>query len=397
MLPKGDTIMGGDSRREYLSAIQQRYCGATKDEKGVILQEFCEVCKYHRKHAIRLLSRQRKWPKRRPGRKPVYRSAEFLKALKRIWLATDQMCSKKLVAAIPLWLPFYEQAYEKLSDEVENQLLSISAATIDRLLAPTRIKARLRGLGGTKPGSLLRNQIPIRTHNWDITKPGFVEADTVAHCGNSLAGDFIWSLTLTDIHTGWTECRATWNNGASGVITQIKNIQGGIPFELKGFDCDNGSEFLNHHLLRYFTDHRPSIKFTRSRPYKKNDNAHVEQKNWSYVRQLLGYDRLDNPKLVEMINRLYANQWSLIQNHFRPTLKLMEKKRINSKYYRKYETPRTPYQRLIESPHLSEKRKSALRKQHQSLDPFKLKQQINRQLKEIFRLVMVTSNVRKRI
>ena len=389
--------MGGDSKREYLAAIRQRYLQASREEKGLILQEFCAVCGYHRKHAIRLLNRRRKRPRGRPGRRPVYHSPELLMALKRIWLATDQMCSKKLVAAIPLWLPFYERVYEKLSDEVENQLLSISAATIDRVLAPTRALTRRRGLGATKPGSLLRNQIPIRTHNWDISQPGFVEADTVAHCGNSLAGNFIWSLTLTDIHTGWTECRATWNNGATGVIKQIKNIEASLAFELKGFDCDNGSEFLNHHLLRYFTEHKPRVKFTRSRPYKKNDNAHVEQKNWSYVRQLLGYDRLDNPKLVEMINRLYANQWSLYQNHFCPTLKLLEKKRINSKYYKKYETPQTPYQRLMLSSHISDDNKKALNNLHQTLDPFVLKRQIDRQLKTIFRLVTVTSNVRKRI
>jgi hypothetical protein len=389
--------MGKNERHAYLEAVIERYLKASKKAKTAILDEFCQVCNYNRKYAIRLLNRQRKRPKRRPGRKPVYRSTEFLKALKRIWLVSDQMCSKRLVAAIPLWLPFYEHAYEKLSDKIENQLLSISAATIDRVLAPTRALTRRRGLCATKPGSLLRNQIPIRTHNWDITQPGFVEADTVAHCGNSLAGDFIWSLTLTDIHSGWTECRATWNNGATGVVKQIKDIEADLPFELQGFDCDNGSEFLNYHLVRYFTDHKPKVNFTRSRPYKKNDNAHVEQKNWSHVRQLLGYDRLDNPKLVGLINNLYRNQWSRFQNHFRPTLKLMDKTRINSKYKKKYETPRTPYQRIIESPHISEKNKGALRKQHQALDPFKLKQQINRQLKAIFRLVTVTSNVRKPI
>ena len=397
MLPKGDAIMGGDSKQDYLEAIQPRYLKASREGKGIILTEYCAVCTYHRKHAIRLLNQQKRGPTKRPGRKPIYRSPEFLQALKRIWLATDQMCSKRLVAAIPLWLPFYKGTYEKLSAKTMDQLLSVSAATIDRILAKTRAKTRPKGLGGTKPGSLLRNQIPIRTHNWDITQPGFVEADTVAHCGNSLAGNFIWSLTLTDIHTGWTECRATWNNGAAGVIKQIKNIETDLPFELKGFDCDNGSEFLNHHLVRYFTDHKPRVKFTRSRPYKKNDNAHVEQKNWSHVRQLLGYDRLDNPKLVELINCIYATNWSRYQNHFCPTLKLADKKRINSKYYRKYETPKTPYQRLVESQHLSKKGKSTLRKKHQSLDPFKLKRLIERQLKAIFRMVTVTSNVRKRI
>ena len=397
MLPKGDAIMSGDSKRDYLEAILPRYLKATKSEKGIILREYCAVCKYHRKHAIRLLNQQKRGPTKRLGRKPLYNSSEFLRALKRIWLDTDQMCSKKLVAAIPLWLPFYERTYGKLSSKTTRQLLSVSAATIDRLLAKARARIRPRGLGGTKPGSLLRNQIPIRTHNWDITQPGFVEADTVAHCGNSLAGNFIWSLTLTDINTSWTEARATWNNGATGVIEQIKNIQTKLPFELKGFDCDNGSEFINHHLLRYFTDHKPGIKFTRSRPYKKNDNAHVEQKNWSFVRQLLGYDRLDNHKLVELINNLYANQWSLLQNHFCPTLKLIEKTRINSRYYKKYDSPKTPFQRLIDSNHISKKEKDNLRKQHQSLDPFLLKQLIERQLKEIFRMVTVTSNVRQRI
>lgn len=389
--------MGGNSRREYLEAIRQRYVEATRQEKSIILQEFCSVCGYHRKHAIRLLNSKESVGRKRPGRRPVYCSSELKRALKRIWFAADQMCSKKLVAAIPLWLPFYEETYERLSGEVTAKLLSISAATIDRLLAPIRARTRRKRFCSTKPGSLLRNQIPIRTSNWDISQPGFMEADTVAHCGNSMAGNFIWSLTLTDIHTGWTECRATWNNGANGVIKQIKNIENGLPFELQGFDCDNGSEFLNHYLLQYFTDHKPRVKFTRSRPYKKNDNAHVEQKNWSHVRQLLGYDRLDNPELVDLINGLYAKEWSLYQNHFSPSLKLLEKKRIKSKYKKKYEEPKTPCQRLLESIHITEENKKLLRACHQDLNPFNLKQTIERKLKAIFKMVTVTPNVRKRI
>ena len=396
MLPKGDANMGGNSRREYLAAIRSRYQQASRMDKGFILKEFCSVCGYHRKHAIRLLNAGQSPTPRKRGRKPRYDSPELLTALKRLWQQSDQMCSKRLVAAIPLWLPFYPQKYEKLSQETTQKLLTVSAATIDRLLAPTRIMSR-KGRTATKPGSLLRNQIPIRTHNWDISEPGFMEADTVAHCGDSMAGSFVWSLTLTDIHTGWTECRATWNNGVTGIIERIKDIEDGLAFGLKGFDCDNGSEFLNHYLLRYFTEHKPRVRFTRSRPYKKNDNAHVEQKNWSHVRQLLGYDRLDNPKLVELINSLYANHWSQLQNHFCPTLKLLEKKRINSKYKKKYETPRTPYQRLIESPEVSNNDKKTLDRLHQTLDPFKLNQHIERQLKAIFKLVKVTSNVRKRL
>lgn len=389
--------MGKNERQAYFEAIRERYRIASKKAKALILDEFCQVCGYNRKYAIRLLGQQKRGPKKRPGRKPIYRSTELIKALKRIWLATDQMCSKKLVAAIPLWLPFYGETYEKLSDQVTTKLLSISAATIDRLLAPIRVRTRPKGRCVTKPGSLLRNQIPIRTHNRDITKPGFVEADTVAHCGNSIAGDFIWSLTLTDIHSGWTECRATWNNGARGVISQITDIETKLAFPLRGFDCDNGSEFLNHHLLRYFTDHKQKIKFTRSRPYKKNDNAHVEQKNWSHVRQLLGYDRLENQELVQPINNLYSNQWSLYQNHFCPTMKLLEKKRINSKYRKKYEPPKTPYQRLIESTHITPEEKDKLRHCHQNLNPFILKKRIEQKLKEIFKIVKVTTNVRKRL
>jgi hypothetical protein len=389
--------MGKNERLAYLEAIRRRYRESDKESKAVILDEFCKVCGFNRKYAIRLLNGKRKRIKGRPGRKSVYDFPELLKVLRRLWLATDQMCSKKLVAAIPLWLPFYEETYGKISGETEGKLLSVSAATIDRLLLPSRVKSRRKGLGGTKPGRLLRNQIPIRTDNWDISEPGFMEADTVAHCGNSLAGDFIWSLTLTDIHSGWTECRATWNKGSRGVIEQIKDVERALAFPLQGFDCDNGSEFLNRYLLRYFTERQPKIKFTRSRPYKKNDNAHVEQKNWSFVRQLLGYDRLDDPQLAELINSLYKNEWSLYQNHFCPTFKLLEKKRVASKYKKKYEPPQTPYQRLLNSNHIAQHKKEQLRSCHTNLNPFILKRKIEEKLKEIFRLVKVTNNVRQRI
>jgi len=244
---------------------------------------------------------------------------------------------------------------------------------------------------------LLKNKIPIRTANWDIELPGYMEADTVAHCGNSLAGDFVWTLTMTDILTGWTECRATWNKGAKGVMQQIQSIEAAIPFPLRGFDCDNGSEFLNHHLLRYFTDHPNTPGFTRSRPYKKNDNAHVEQKNWSQVRQLFGYDRFDNPRLVELMNNLYVNEWSLLQNFFCPTLKLKEKARIGSRYRKTYHAPQTPYERVQASESVSKEEKQRLRDLAVTLNPLELKRRIEHKLKAIFQLVSVTSNVRQRI
>jgi hypothetical protein len=390
--------MGKNERQAYLKAIRLRYRRAGKKAKAAILDEFCAVCGYHRKYAIRLLNRRGRPAKPgQPGRKPVYPSKELLVALKRLWFATDQMCSKKLKAAIPLWLPFYETAYEVLAPEIRGKLLSISAATIDRVLKPIRVKHGRKGLGGTRPGSLLKNQIPIRTHHWDITQPGFMEADTVAHCGNSLAGDFIWSLTMTDIHTTWTENRATWSKGATGVLEQIKDIEARLPFTLKGFDCDNGSEFLNYHLLRYFTDHPHQVAFTRSRPYKKNDNAHVEQKNWTHVRQLFGYDRLEEKPLLPLMNDLYSHEWSQYQNHFCPSMKLLEKKRINSKYYKKYDHPKTPYQRVLESDQVNQETKEQLESLHQSLNPFILKQNIEKKLRVIFKHVKVTSNVRQRI
>lgn len=373
------------SKRDYLQAIRTRYRTAPKDTKSTILDEFCTICGYNRKYAIRRLNKKPTQRQRKPGPQPQYRDTSVLQPLKRIWFATDQMCSKKLPAAIPLWLPFYEQEYGALDAGIKTKLLAISPSTIDRTLKPVRVSGKTKGLCGTKPGTLLKNQIPIKTHNWDVTKPGFFEADTVAHCGNSLSGNFVWSLTFTDIFSGWTENRAVWNKGSYGVFTQIKDIEAAIAFPILGFDCDNGSEFLNHHLLRYFTNRPQSpIQFTRSRPYKKNDNAHVEQKNWTHVRQLLGYDRFDKPELVDLINDLYKHECSLYNNFFCPTLKLKEKLRVNSKYVKKYYPPKTPYQRLLDSEQLTQEAKLFLSVTYQSLNPFKLKKIIESKLKMIF-------------
>ena len=389
--------MGKHERRAYLDAIQGRYRKANRAGKTRILDEFCAVCGYHRKYAIRLLGRKRPASaSRRVGRKPRYDHPQLLEALRRIWLTSDQLCGKRLKVALPLWVPHYEVEYGALPEAVRVSLLAASASTLDRLLKTARV-AHPKGLCGTKPGTLLKKQIPIRCEHWDVTQPGFIEADTVAHCGNTLAGDFAWSLTMTDILTGWTECRATWNKGAQGVITQIKAIEAALPFPLKGFDCDNGSEFLNHHLVRYFSGHPDQPSFTRSRPYRKNDNAHVEQKNWSQVRHLFGYDRFDNPKLVDLMNDLYANEWSQLQNHFCPTLKLKQKSREGSRYVKCYHPPETPYQRVMASTGAPETIRQHLEDQHRTLNPFDLKRRIEVKLKRIFSMVSVTSNVKQRI
>ena len=390
-------MMSLEQKKAYLETIRKRYKKATKKQKAIILDEFCSVCEYNRKYAVRLLRKKQKKKGRRPGRKPKYDALNIMKPLKAIWFACDQACSKKLKIIIREWLPYYEFEQGLLDDLVRGQLYSISPSTIDRILKPVRIKYPRKGMSGTKPGRLLKTQIPIKTDHWDVTQPGYLEADTVAHCGNSLAGDFVWSLTLTDIKSTWTENRATWNKGSHGVRNQIEDIEKSLPFQILGFDCDNGSEFLNHHLVRYFARRDQPVQFTRSRPYRKNDNAHVEQKNWTHVRHLFGYDRFEKLCLVELMNDLYKNEWSLYQNHFCPTMKLIEKKKINSRYYKRYDTPMTPYQRLMESEHITQEVKDRLKKQHATLNPFELKRIIEQKLKHIFKFVTVTSDVRQRI
>jgi len=374
--------MGAKSKKEYLLAIWGRYQRVGRKFRSKILDEFCSVCGYARKYAIGLLSRKPRQRRRRPGPRRRY-DAKVLEPLKAIWLASEQMCSRRLKAALPLWLPFYEERHGVLAEPIRNKLLRISAATIDRLLKKTRVRFPGRGLCGTRPGRLLKHQIPIRTDNRDIKQPGFLEADTVAHCGTSMAGSFIWSLTFTDIFSQWTENRAVWNKGASEVLCQVKDLEKGLPFELRGFDVDNGSEFLTFHLWRYFLHRDRPVPLTRSRPYRKNDQAHVEQKNWTHVRQLLGYERLERPELIPLINDLYRT-WGLFHNFFCPTLKLLSKTRQGSKTRRKYSAPQTPFQRLLDGTHLTHEQKAKLRAQCQSLNPLQLKDQIEQKLKLVF-------------
>lgn len=400
----GRHVLGRVTMELYIKQLSTRYRQASKKEKGLMLDEFCKTSGYSRKHAIKLIQASKKRlnmpskqpPRRKPGPKPSYQSTELIEALKKIWLATDQMCGKRLKPALRDWLPHYEKHHPSLSKETKAQLKKISSASIDRVLSPFRAKLG-KGKNGTKPGTLIKTQIPILTEQWDNSIPGFVEADTVAHCGDSLAGDFVWSLTLTDICTGWTELRALWGKGATGVVNAISDIESTLPFILKGFDSDNGSEFLNYHLLRYFAHpdekEKLRLKFTRSRPYKKDDNAHVEQKNWTHVRQLVGYHRFDNKNIVELLNQLYANEISKLNNYFCPCVKLLAKERVNSKIKKKHSEPMTPYQRILVSEHISDAKKEMLTQQYQQLDPFELKTSIEKQLSTIFKLVSVKDTV----
>jgi hypothetical protein len=367
------------SKQEYLGRIYGRYQRGGREHKGKILDEFCAVCGYQRKFALRLLNRPLRRKRRRPGPKPKYDPERLLPSLKRVWLLAEQPCGKLFKASLPLWLPFFPE----LEPALKKELLAMSAATLDRLLKPARFEHRRRGLCATKPGKLLRHHVPLRDGPADTKHLGHIEADTVAHCGDSVAGDFVYSLTFTDVCTGWTEIRATWNKSSRGILEQLKDIEQKLPFPMISFHADNGSEFLNWPLWEYLRGPKRTVKFTRSRAYRKNDNAHVEQKNWTHVRQLFGHDRFEHPELVPLMNGIYAH-WNLLQNHFRPTFKLKSKEKLGSRYRRRYEKPQTPYQRLIDDGQLPPSSRHQLKTDHQALNPVQLKKNIEQDLKTFF-------------
>jgi hypothetical protein len=381
--------MSREIKADLLPRLQTRYAQRGREGRSRMLDELCHDYGYERKYAIKLLGGTLACAsgRRKPGPAPQYPSIEPI--VRTIWLAAEQPCGKRLKPALDLWLPHYERHHGKLSGTSRELLKGISSATLDRLLAPARAAHPTRGLCGTKPGSLLRTEIPIRTDNWDIARPGFLEADTVAHCGSSLAGNFIWSAVFTDIFSTWTEGRAVWNKGAFGVVEATQDVEQELPFELLGFDSDNGSEFLNHSLKDYFLKRKRPVGFTRSRPYHKDDNAHVEQKNWMWPRQLLGYGRLESPGLVEPINELYRSAWGPLMNFFLPNLKLKEKWRDKSHWRRSYDPARTAYERLMEKGVLRRKQRNELRERFESLDPFQLKAEVERRLKPILAQAVV--------
>jgi hypothetical protein len=254
-------------------------------------------------------------------------------------------------------------------------------------------------LATTKPGSILKKHIPVKTKQWDETRPGFIEVDSVAHCGDSVAGMFVYTIDSVDIASGWTEQRATWSRGERSTVISIKSIEESLPFRLLGFDCDNGSEFLNWHLVRYLTNRRKPVTFTRSRAYYKNDNAHIEQKNWTIIRQYLGYGRFDNPILVDLLNDLYTSEWRLYFNFFIPSMKLIAKRRSGSKTEKVYDKPKTPFQRIQESDSVNNKIKKDLTKQYKELDPFHLQKIMSQKIKNIINIANqpVVKNVNKKV
>ena len=378
--------MSLSAKRESLARLHGRYERAGRPHKSRILDEFCATCGYHRKVALRLLNRPlRTAPAKRSGPKLLYEPDAVLPVLKAIWLFSDQLCSKLLKAALPEWLEHHERRTAPLPEAFRKQLLKISPAQIDRLLRPSRFQHPKKGISATRPGTLLRHEVPTRGGPPDTTRPGSVEADTVAHCDDSTEGDYVNSLTFTELYSGWTENRAVWNKSAESVLVQLKELELVVPYAMKDFHTDNGGEFLNWALHRHLTGRPAKMPWTRSRAYRKNDNAHCEQKNWTHVRQLFGHERFGHAELVPLMNDLYAKEWSQFTNHFKPTFKLLKREKKDGKTKRIYEKqPRTPYQRLLDSPEIPEATKEKLRAEHAGLDPFALKKSIEVKLKKFF-------------
>lgn len=380
--------MARQSKREYLRSIHKRYRQARRKEKTAMLEEFSRVCGYNRKYAIWLLRRSLSNP---VARKAVSRrSATYSKAsialLAKIWEASGYLCSQRLKAALPQWLPWIKKHFDPTA-AVQEQLLAISARQMDRRLFSYKRTVKRRLYGTTRPGSLLKSMIPIKTDHWDVTLPGYLEIDLVSHSGRSAAGEFIYTLDCVDIATGWVERQAVMGKGQLGIVAALREIEQRLPFALRGIDSDNGSEFINTHLFNFCQQRAKtsSVQFTRSRPYKKDDNAHVEQKNWTHVRKLLGWDRYDCVEALTLINQLYQ-QLRIFQNLFQPSMKLRTKTRKGSRVIRRYDQPCTPWARVLKAQAQSLPQIQALKPTLANTDPFELSRQIDQQLNRLYSL-----------
>lgn len=369
--------------REYWA----EYRGSGRAGKGAVLDEVCRKTGYHRKYVISVLNGplrdgDEERPKRR--RKSRYKPGT-VGVLHAVWEASGYPWSVRLKAMLPLWLPWVRAHGLFLSPEAEKALLGMSARQMDRYLAPKRRAAKKRLYGRTKPGTLLRHQIPVRTSHWDADKPGYLEGDTVSHSGPSASGEWVHSLNVTDILSCWVETRAVKGNSEAGVSEALEEIRHALPFKALELDTDNGSEFINWQVVRYCEKHK--IAFTRSRPYKKDDNAHVEQKNWTHVRKVFGWQRYDTSAQQEAMNALYRNELRLMMNLFQPCVKLVEKHHVGTKVIRRYDAPQAPLDRLVAyygEDHLPPKVAlfAALRKR---IDPMELGKRIDQALEALNR------------
>ncbi len=373
------------ARRELADSLQERYSSAGRHEKAKILDEFTAATSYSRKHAIALLRKSNRspttGPAKRPRRSRLY-TEEVREALVTVWETSNRLCSKRLVPYLPTFLRVLERfGHVKLDPQTRQRLLQISPATVDRLLYEKR-HGRARSLVATRRGTLLKHQIPVRTFtDWNDDRVGFLEADSVAHCGSSMGGTFLNTFVLTDIKSGWTECVALLYKDQDFVVRALADVRRRFPFPIRGLDTDNGSEFITHQMYEYCR--REQITFTRSRPYKKNDQCFIEQKNGQIVRRLVGYDRYEGMEAARVMAELYS-VIRLYVNFFQPSMRLLSKSRIGSKTKRVYDTPRTPYDRVLTSEEVSGAGKARLRRQYRTLDPVMLLETIRRLQDELW-------------
>jgi len=374
------TLVG---RRELLKAVRDRYWRASKKGKKGILDEFVANTGYHRKYALALLHGRTPVPAGGPRvRTPIY-TQEVTDALTGIWKVCDCIASRRLQPFLPEMVAVLTAQGElEVSETTRHLLLTMSRSTIDRLLKPARQRMVRHGRSTTKPGTLLKKSIPIRTWaDWDDARPGFLEIDLVAHCGESTDGEYLATLNCVDVATAWCECMVPRNRGLEAVRAALEEIRQRLPMPLLGIDSDNGAEFINDHLKRYCE--REKLTFTRSRPYKKNDQAHVEGKNWTVVRRYVGYDRYEGILARLALNALYTDV-RLYVNFFQPVMKLKEKTRLDGKVKKVYDTAQTPYQRVLASTDVTQDNKDTLTALYQTLNPAELYDSIQRQLRDIW-------------
>lgn len=370
-----------EPRNEHTKRIQERYRGAHKRKKTAMLTEFCLTWNVDRKHAIKLLNGRRGGPKKKVGRKAVY-DERLVRHITVLWDSMERIHPKRVKAAMPIWLPFYRDP--EFDPNLKHQLLKMSASTIERFLK--RGRKIIKGLSLTRRSKFFRYKIPLTNTNEKIVNAGHVAADTVAHCGDDISGNFVWSLTVTDRLTGWTDNRALVNKKSKSVRNAMNSIEQLLPFKIKSIQTDCGTEFLNYVMMKYF-QHRPApVVMSRSRPYQKNDNAHAEQKNFTHVRECFGYERIV-PDLATLMNEIYRDYWNPLQNFFLPQMQLVSKERFGSKIRRKHDFPKTPFERLKLVPNVSEEEKQRLSIRMKSLNPFHLKQGLESKLDLFFSLL----------
>jgi hypothetical protein len=374
--------------KEYLAVIVDGYKKAPKAEKTRILTEASRITGLSRKHLVRMmtLSKERLLKRKASGRPKKYPRAMLIPHVQFLWIQMERVSAKRMKANYADWLHLYKA--DGFTTEMRLMLERMSASTLARFLREIRKNDLVtKGLSATRcPARYMKNKVPINTLDSKIDRPGFFQSDTVAHCGDSTAGVYISSITLTDIYSQWTVNRAIPSKHGHQVRKYFTELEAALPFNILGLNTDSGSEFLNTPVLN-FTKNKDGEKrfaFTRSRPYKKNDNCFVEQKNFTHVRELFGYERFEDPKLVEMMNEVYRDYWNPFQNFFMTTFKLKEKIRIGAKIVKKYGPPMTPYDRLIQSPHLTTEQKEKLTAQKKALNPFHLKAELEMKLKILF-------------